>query len=76
MPSVQDSANIDTSRLSPVTNTTTPGPTSVIPEASASMSAFMHCAMPLMASTYDSLSRQFYGSRVPQTRLLPVQGAQ
>jgi hypothetical protein len=73
MPSIQDSANIDRSRLSPAAPATS-GPTSIVAEAALGMSAFMHCPMPLMASTYDSLTRQYYGSRVPQTRLLPVQG--
>jgi hypothetical protein len=34
----------------------------------------MHAAMPTSASTYDSLTRQFYGSGVPQTRILSPTG--
>jgi hypothetical protein len=38
-----------------------------------SRSPFMHASMPLVASTLDSFTRQFYnGSTVPQTRILPA----
>lgn len=49
------------------------GATTLVPSPAASMSAFFHCSMPVMASTFDSLTRQYYGrNRAPQTRILPV----
>lgn len=39
-------------------------------------SPFMHASMPLMASTSDSFTRQFYGQQsIPQQRILPAKGA-
>lgn len=73
MPTIEQSAKVDMSKLAPMKPEAEVGPSSIVADPNTQMSPFMHAAMPVSASTYDSLSRQFYGnSRVPITRLLPL----
>jgi hypothetical protein len=79
MASLKDAMQFDRSQLRPEPESAVKdvaGPQAIMPDVNIQMSPFMHCAMPLVASTYDSLQKQYYGSRVPQIRLLPIQGAQ
>jgi hypothetical protein len=78
MPTIAQSANISRRGLTPAGAPgaqpimTKPIANTIVPQASTQMSPFMHCSMPVIAATYDSLSRQFYGNpRVPVTRILP-----
>jgi hypothetical protein len=77
MPTIAQSSNFDRSqlgpRVQPSSSAPAPGPSSVVPSNNTLRSPFMHCSMPVLASTYDSLARQFYGNdRIPITRILPV----
>lgn len=76
MPSLRQSAKFDRSKLTDAPEPiAAQGPTSITPDVTAGLSPLMHCSMPLMASTFDSLTRQFYNnSRLPQNRILPVGG--
>jgi hypothetical protein len=78
MPTIAQSATTNSARGS-VQSTDTAMPVStahvsgVVQDENTMRSSFMHCAMPVLASTYDSLTRQFYGNpRVPTTRILPI----
>lgn len=78
MPTIRQSANFDRSQLTPAPIAqpmNAPGPNSIVPDTSLTMSPFMHAAMPVSASTFDSLTRQFYrSSSIPTSRILPVSG--
>lgn len=73
MPTIKQSASASRAGLTPAdAMMPQPAATTIVPSSWSQMSPFMHCAMPTVASTYDSLSRQFYGNtRVPNTRILP-----
>lgn len=48
------------------------GVSTMLPESHVGRSTLMHASMPVIAATYDSLTRQFYGNhRFPLTRILP-----
>lgn len=75
MPTIAQSSKYDPAQLGDPVQPSGPAPgvSTVVPDENTLRSAFMHCSMPVMASTYDSLARQFYGnSRIPVTRILPV----
>lgn len=75
MPTLKESANIDTNQLRRVPTPTAPvGVNTVLPTPDEQMSQFMHASLPVLATTYDSLTRQYYGRRVPHIRVLPVGG--
>ncbi len=78
MPTIAQSSTNNSARGS--VQTTDPAPvstahvSSVVADENTLRSSFMHCSMPVIASTYDSLTRQFYGNpRIPTTRILPIQ---
>lgn len=76
MPRIRQSANVDLQgytqvQSQPVTAAAVSSTLNAI-----TRSPFMHAAMPLMASTSDSFTRQFYGQdSIPQQRILPAKGA-
>lgn len=76
MPSIRASSRVNLRGWQPASNTlptTPPARPSPTTEPTPSRSPYMRAAMPLMASTSDSFTRQFYsGSNVPQQRLMPV----
>lgn len=76
MPPVKASARPNLEGWKPLENTpsgqaqnTTPAPE----QNPLARSPFMHAAMPLMASTADAFTRQFYGKgNLPSQRILPA----
>jgi len=76
MPSIRQSAKVNLSNWKPTetptqkgADTTPPPP----PDSTPGMSPMMLAPMPLMASTGDAFSRQFYGQgSTPQQRILPA----
>lgn len=76
MPSIRASARANIAGWKPLQNTivSTPQtrPTATQSEA-ITRSPFMQASMPLMASTNDAFTRQFYSSQnIPQQRILPA----
>jgi hypothetical protein len=76
MPSIRTSARPNLKGWQPAQTTPSGEPQKHNPPPAPdplARSPFMHASMPLMASTDDSLTRQFYGSsNLPQQRILPA----
>jgi hypothetical protein len=75
MPSIRQSATVNTAGWEPVAQTPNTAPdTPVLPTPDPlARSPFMRSSMPLMASTADAFTRQFYGKgSIPQQRILPA----
>lgn len=72
MPRIQVSTTPNLNGWTP--RTVTPPPPTSVEMQPTQRSAFMHAAMPVLATTADSFVRQFYGqSSIPQVRILPAQ---
>jgi hypothetical protein len=78
MPSVRSSLRPSLKGWQPLTTPPSGGTTRASappPGLPPERSPFMHAAMPVMASTADVFTRQFYGpSSLPQARILPAPG--
>lgn len=76
MPSIKASARVNLRGWQPAPNNPSPTPPALPSYTTAaipSRSPYMRASMPLMASTSDSFTRQFYSaSNVPQQRILPT----
>jgi hypothetical protein len=76
MPSIRASARVSLNGWEPV-RSTPPGEAAQgsppAPAEAPARSPFMTAPMPLMASTADAFTRQFYGpGKVPQQRIFPA----
>jgi len=75
MPTIRQSAKVSTQGWEPAPQTpATPSQTPAMPAPETNgRSSFMLASMPLMASTGDAFTRQFYSSgNLPQIRTLPA----